>query len=114
MPVLNKIFPVFACAAILGACAQQEEAPTPIAPEPIYDKYGAVVGCSDGTEATPGTAAPANPCEPPDDGDCVEDSSTSTLECPPPRGGDRPDRTPDPSTRPDPTGSTPGAGSTLP
>ncbi len=117
MSVYKKIFPVIACASILGACAQQEEMAAPIMAEPIYDKFGGVAGCSDGStpsrgSSTPGTAststaAPTNPCmPPPDEGGCVEDSSTSTLECPPPgRGDDTIDREPDPSDSTDPTGA---------
>jgi nitrous oxide reductase accessory protein NosL len=36
-----KILGVVAVSLFLTACAQQEEpAPAPIAPEPVYDKYG--------------------------------------------------------------------------
>ncbi len=42
-------------AAIVAGCSQQEESYDPIAPEPVYNKYGAVmsdeVGCAEGDES---------------------------------------------------------------
>jgi nitrous oxide reductase accessory protein NosL len=35
-----KILGVIAVSLFLTACAQQEEPAAPIAPEPVYDKYG--------------------------------------------------------------------------
>jgi hypothetical protein len=42
-----------AVALVLGACAQQQQAPAPIVPEPIYNKYGDVIGTSTPTECRP-------------------------------------------------------------
>lgn len=81
-----------ACTIALGACSQQSE-PVPIQPQPIYDKYGDVVGCEGGTYV-PGSNY-ENPCEPPPEG-CEDPQTASTaagIPCPPPRD-DNDDRDP--------------------
>ncbi len=109
---------------VLAACQPK---PEPIKPQPIYDKYGSVVGCEGGTyvpgavdlpclppdecvEQSSSTAAPV-PCLPPDD--CVEQSTPGALPCPPPGGGGRdPNGSSVPNRNPDPT--TPGTAPTRP
>ncbi len=77
-------------AAILGACAQPE--PVPIAPEPIFNKYGEATGCidADGRIVGINSTVPeeTNPCEPPE---CVDESITGGPEIPCPPTGREPE-----------------------
>lgn len=79
----SKILLSITSVALL-ACAQQEEpAPMVMSAEPVYNKMGDVVGCTDGRTFTAGTAPMENPCAPP-----------------PQRGDDDNDgRTPEPDTQ---------------
>ncbi|MEM6610597.1 MAG: hypothetical protein AAF689_18715 [Pseudomonadota bacterium] len=89
------------CAAlvlpILAACAPAPT-PQPILPEPIFNKFGGVIGCTDGGVLADGSAGV--PCLPPDDEDCVDIPGRPPCDPEDDRRGsdDRPDRDPD---RPD-------------
>ena len=75
-----RVFTGITFAVVLGACARPAPEPVPIAPQPIYNKYGDVVGCEEGGTYTPG-ANYENPCLPPDDG-CDPQTSTSAAGLP--------------------------------
>ena len=95
----SKILLSITSVALL-ACAQQEEpAPMVMSAEPVYNKMGDVVGCTDGRTFSADGAQMDNPCAPPGD-DCDPNAPTADPGyCPPPQrgdGGSRPDRTPDP------------------
>lgn len=97
--MLQKPLAVGLClVAMLAAC---QKAPEPITPQPIYDKYGGVIGCEGGT-FVPGSAE--MPCLPPPD-EC--DPQSTAMPCPPPDGG----RDPNDSSVP---GGQPGASPTAP
>jgi len=94
MFVEKKSVCIIGFVAILGACAQPE--PEPIAPEPIYNKYGEATGCrsADGqiTGINSNYAGRENPCVPED---CVDGYIAGTqTPCVPtyrdPQDGDRP------------------------
>jgi len=68
--------------AVLAACQPK---PEPIKPQPIYNKYGDVVGCEGGTYV-PG--AVDLPCMPPED-ECEPQSTVGAVPCPPSGGGGR-------------------------
>ena len=83
----------FAAAGVIGlltACAQQEE-PTMVAPEPMFDKYGGG-SCEGDWIYVPGTVPEFGECVPPGDCNPVYDSAGNVIDCrPPPRereGGD--------------------------
>lgn len=88
---MNKMKVItFLCAAtVLAACAQQEEpAPMVVSSEPVFNKMGDVVGCTDGRTYVPGTAPMQDPCAPPDD-DCDPTmGSAAPGNCPPPQRDD--------------------------
>ena len=85
MAIYTKSICALGFAAILGACAQPE--PVPIAPEPIFNKYGEATACIDEggriTEISPTYTEQTNPCEPPE---CVDEYITGGPEilCQPP------------------------------
>ncbi len=111
MPDFSKILTATSCLFLVVGCTQNEE-PQPIYPEPIYNKYGNVVGCSDGSTVTGSTAD--NPCKklpPPPDG-CDETSTPGTADdpCAPPPGENR---DPDDSSTTG-GGRDPGRGSSTP
>ena len=90
---------VLCIAAFAVACSQPEPQPEPpmIRGEPMYDKYGGIVGCEDGVYI-PG-APPAQQCLPPPE-DCrinvpgAAPTNSSLPPCPPSRQprDDRDDR----------------------
>lgn len=83
-----KIAPILAAsavAALLAACAQQEE--PMIRPQPVFDKYGEG-SCEGEWVYVPGTAPEYAECVPPDECEPVYDSAGNLIECPPER---RPD-----------------------
>jgi hypothetical protein len=89
----SKILLSITSVALL-ACAQQEEpAPMVMSAEPVYNKMGDVVGCTDGRTYVPGTA-PMDPCAPPGE-ECEPGnySSAAPGECPPPKREDDDDTT---------------------
>lgn len=77
----------FAMVITLGACAQQAE-PVRIQAEPVYNKFGEVSGCSDGsTPQHSGNTGPAqgydggqyNPCYIPPEEECEYHSGSDVL-----------------------------------
>ena len=109
-----------AVAALVVSCTQPEPEPPRISGQPIFDKFGGVIGCEGGVyipgapidqqceppldeceEQIPGTAA-VIPCPPPRE-DC--DPQTSTFPCPP---GQRDDEDRDPDSTPNTPGTAPG------
>ncbi len=68
------------CVAALAAC---QKAPEPIKPQPIFNKYGDVVGCEGGTYV-PG--ALDMPCMPPPE-DCDPQATAGAVPCLPPSTG---------------------------
>ncbi len=81
-----KIIALLCSAAVLAACAQQEEpAPMVMSAEPVFNKMGDVVGCTDGRTYVPGTAPMEDPCAPPGD-ECDPDTygtAARPMDCPP-------------------------------
>lgn len=73
-------------AVILFACSQPEPAPMVMSSEPVFNKMGDVVGCTDGRTFTPGTAPAVDPCAPPSE-ECDPTLSSYDPNCPPPRDG---------------------------
>lgn len=77
----------FRIAAVVGigvslvACSRPAPPPEPIQPQPIYNKYGEVVGCEGGVYR----AGAPNPCVPYDEG-C--DSTSNNPDCYPQDGRD--------------------------
>ena len=89
-------------AFILAGCAQQQQQPVTVAPQPIYNKFGEAIGCEGGGELNPSydpngglTGEYENPCEPEEceDGYVV---GAADIPCDPPRERDDPQRTPTP------------------
>lgn len=98
------------CAALMlpifAACSPAP-APEPITPEPIFDKFGGVIGCTDGGVLADGSLGEL--CLPPDEDDCIDvpgrppcdpDGERPGREDTPDRDPERPDRDPNPD-RPD-------------
>ncbi|WP_171241157.1 hypothetical protein [Ruegeria sp. HKCCA5491] len=78
----SKLWAATACLALVAACGQTE-APEPIQPEPIFNKYGDVVGCTGG--ASPSGANPDQPClppPPPPPGGCDDSAVAGTASVP--------------------------------
>lgn len=96
-----KVITFLCSASLLAACAQQEEpAPLVMSAEPVYNKMGDVVGCTDGRTYVPGTAPAMNPCAPPSE-ECDPTLSSSDPNCLPSNrtdGGDSTGREPSQST----------------
>ena len=90
-----KVCAAFAIAGMLAACVQQEE-PTMVAPQPVYDKFGGGE-CEGDWIYVPGSVPEFGECVPPEDCDPIFDSAGNIINCPPPR--DRGPDDPDPSTR---------------
>ena len=99
----SKILLSITAVTLLVACAQQEEpAPMVMSAEPVYNKMGDVVGCTDGRTYIPGTAPMEDPCAPPED-ECdpaTYGTAAPPMNCPP--DINRNDDRPEPSGRPDP------------
>ncbi|MAQ85619.1 MAG: hypothetical protein CMH12_20555 [Maritimibacter sp.] len=88
-------FILVAAPLALAACAQQEEPMPPrvIKGEPIYNKYGSVVGCEQGLYI-PGAQLPYQCMPPPPPGEqCDPTYASNDPNCLPPYG-----RQPDPKT----------------
>lgn len=99
-----KIMNFIASAGVIGilaACAQQEE-PTMVRPEPMFDKYGGG-SCEGDWIYVPGTVPEESTCVPPDECEPVYNSAGQVIECPPPPR--RPDRDRDDSSTRDPNQS---------
>lgn len=78
-----KVLAYLCSAAVLAACSQPEPA-MEMSAEPIYNKMGEVVGCTDGRTFVPGTAPMEDPCAPPvnrngDDRDQSDDNGGRDL-----------------------------------
>ena len=99
---IKQIASLACVAAVLGACAQQEEAPD-IRPQPVYDKYGGG-SCEDGYTYIPGTTVQPDECIPDDECEPGMTSPAAGIPCPPPRRGDD-DRDDSSTTGRSPTGS---------
>ncbi|MFO6465575.1 hypothetical protein ACK8OR_14365 [Jannaschia sp. KMU-145] len=85
-------------AVVLAGCAPPQVAPRIVA-EPVFNKMGAVVGCTDGRDPTPvagTTTVPVNPCLPPEECEPGTTATAATLPCTPlpSRGDDRDSGTP--------------------
>lgn len=59
-----KVLAYLCSAALLAACSQPEPV-MEVSAEPVYNKMGEVVGCTDGRTFIPGTAPQIDPCAPP-------------------------------------------------
>lgn len=86
-----KLCALTGIAGMLAACAQQEE-PTLIRPEPVYNKFGDG-SCEGDWIYVPGSAPQRDECVPPDECEPVYDTAGNLIECLPPRypdagGGD--------------------------
>lgn len=70
-----KLFPAMPILMIVTACAQPEPAPEPIAPEPVYNKYGneSGGGCTGGQ-----TAGTNTNCIPPTGQQSYDDTNGGT------------------------------------
>ncbi|WP_170771090.1 hypothetical protein [Ruegeria lacuscaerulensis] len=84
MQVFSKVWTTAVCLTFVAACSQTE-APQPIQAEPIFNKYGDVIGCSDGSSPAGTATEPCVPPPPPPEG--CDDSSvagTASVPCTPP------------------------------
>lgn len=75
-----KLFAVMGVTGMLAACAQQEE-PTIIKPQPVYNKFGEG-SCEGEWVYVPGAAPQFDECVPPDECEPVYASDGSLIECP--------------------------------
>lgn len=71
-----------AAAALLAACAQQEE-PTMVRPQPVFDKFGEG-SCEGEWIYIPGTVPQYAECVPPEDCEMIVTATGQTVPCPPP------------------------------
>ncbi|MEO1537262.1 MAG: hypothetical protein AAFR73_05985 [Pseudomonadota bacterium] len=102
-----KLFATLGVVGMLAACAQQEE-PTLVAPEPVYNKFGDG-GCEGGWIYVSGSVPEFDECVPPEECESVYDTAGNIIECIP--ESTRPDPSRDDGTgdgRRSPTGSTVG------
>lgn len=81
---LSAIGGVVSVLGLLTACAQQEE-PTIVRPEPVFDKYGGGGTCTDGYVYVPGANFEPPRCVPEDECTPVYDTAGNVIACPPPR-----------------------------
>lgn len=82
-----KVLAYLCTTAVLAACSQPEPAPIMMSSEPVYNKMGDVVGCTDGRTYVPGTAPTIDPCAPPSEECDPNLTGTAAPYCPPPREG---------------------------
>ncbi len=99
--------------ALVAGCAQQEE-PTMVRPEPVYNKFGSGA-CEGDWIYIPGTVPELDECVPPDECEPVYDSAGNVIECLPETRRPNPDGSDDSSDSSgtsgrSPTGSTSAAG----
>lgn len=101
-----KLCATLGVVGILAACAQQEE-PTMVRPEPVYDKFGGSGSCEGDWIYVPGSVPQLDQCLPPDECEPVYDTAGNVIECLPDP------RRPDPS-RNDGTSDSSGTGGRSP
>ncbi len=99
-----KLCAAIGVAGLLAACAQQEE-PTMVAPQPVYDKFGGG-SCEGDYIYIPGAPPQIDQCIPDDECEPYYNTATQQTEClPPNRYPDPNDGEDDPRGRTDPNGS---------